>query len=254
MADQKKVPASPTSGDNATANVNATTQSCQEKRVIVIDPGHGGTADEQSSTWNNATSASKVLEKTLTLQYAQSLKQQLASAEVKQIFTSKNYCDVQVILTRETDVNLSAAARLAVATQHKADIFLSIHFNGFDPASVRGTETFYKATSNGYQTNEAEDKALAEAVCAAAVAAMKVFDSKARNRNVKADKDTEHKSLWVLRDPGVGLSGEMCRSAMIEMEFITNPVADKNLVSGPNAAANRDAVMLSVAKALAKAL
>ena len=56
-----------------------------------------------------------------------------------------------------------------MATSHKADLFLSIHFNGYDPASVRGTEAFYKATSNGYQTNESEDKAFAESVCAAAV-------------------------------------------------------------------------------------
>ncbi|AKT41584.1 N-acetylmuramoyl-L-alanine amidase family protein [Chondromyces crocatus] len=254
MSDTRFVPASPTSGEGATEHVHATTQACPDRRVIVIDPGHGGTVDEDGSKANNATSVSKVREKVLTLQYAQSLKQQLASAEVQAIFRSKNYCEVKTILTRETDVNPSGADRVAVATSNKADILLSIHFNGFDDPRARGTETFYKAKQNGHQTNEAEDLALAEAVLEAAVAAIKVFDSKGRSREAKADKDTQHKSIWVLRDPGIGLSGKMCRSAMLEVEFVTNAVADHHLVSGPKATQNRDAVMLAVAKALAKAL
>jgi N-acetylmuramoyl-L-alanine amidase len=46
----------------------------------------------------------------------------------------------------------------------------------------------------------------------------------------------------------------MCRSILIEVEFISNVAADALLVSGSNAKANRDAAMLGVAKALARAL
>ncbi|EYF06145.1 N-acetylmuramoyl-L-alanine amidase family protein [Chondromyces apiculatus] len=249
-----QVPASPSSGQGSNTPVSATQQGCQEKRVIVIDPGHGGTANADRSTWNNATSVSGVMEKDLTLQYAQSLKRQLASAAVKQIFTSKNYCDVQVILTRETDVNLAAADRVAVAKTNKADIFFSIHFNGAAAASARGTETFYRSSSNGHQTNEAEDRALARSVNAAAVAAIGAVSAGSKDRGAKADSATGHGSLYVLRDPGIGLSGDMCRSVLIEVEFITNTAVDQALVKGPQATANRDAVMLAVAKALANAL
>ena len=36
--------------------------------TVVIDPGHGGTVEVNGSSWNNAISASGVLEKVITLQ------------------------------------------------------------------------------------------------------------------------------------------------------------------------------------------
>jgi N-acetylmuramoyl-L-alanine amidase len=125
-----KPPASPYSGANASAPVDGVKRGCSEKRVIVIDPGHGGTENKPGSSANNATSVSGPKEKTLTLDFALSLRLQLASAEVKAIFESRGYCDVGVILTRETDINLTGSQRVAVATVNKADILISIHFNG----------------------------------------------------------------------------------------------------------------------------
>ena len=248
-----RTPASPYSGTNAGAPVDAVKRSCTEKRVIVIDPGHGGTENKPGSSANNATSLSGPKEKTLTLEFAQSLRRQLASAEVKAILESKGFCDVGVIMTRETDINLTGSERVAVATNNKADILISIHFNG-GAASARGTETFYKAASNPQQSNEAEDKALAQTVNDALYTAIRALDAGAKNRGAKPDTDTQLKSLGILRDAGIGLSGKMCRSILIEVEFISNAAADTLLVSGGAAAANRDAAMLGVAKALARAL
>jgi N-acetylmuramoyl-L-alanine amidase len=249
----KALPASPSTDKAANVPVKAATQGCAEKRVIVIDPGHGGDHDADRSSRNNAVSPSGVLEKNLTLAYAKSLKASLLSAEVKQVFQAKNYCDVQVILTRETDVNLAASDRIAVATSNKADIMISIHFNG-GKGSIRGAEAFYRATSNKFQTNEAEDRELATVAHAALYGAIKKIDSGAPNRNVKPDTSTGPKSIFILRDPGIGLSGKMCRSMLTEIEYISHPKVEELLVSGPNATANRDSLMLAVARALARAL
>lgn len=100
---------------------------------LVIDPGHGG--DERSkvggSSGNNATGPAprSLKEKDLTLKVARLLRERLRK-------------DCEVILTRDGDVNLSLASRAEVARKNKADLFLSIHFNGFADTAIDGTETW----------------------------------------------------------------------------------------------------------------
>lgn len=247
-------PASPRSDQDANGSIDAVKGTCQSKRVIVIDPGHGGTANVPGSSYNNATAVSGVLEKTLTLQFAQSLRTQLKSRSVTDILSDRGLCDLEVLLTRETDENKTSSARVAVARSNLADILVSIHFNGAASASARGTETFYKSASNPGQTNEDDDRALASQVNGALFAALQQLDAGAKNRGDKPDTMTALKSIGVLRDAGVGLSGRMCRSILIEVEFITNVAADALLVSGAHAARNRDSAMLAVAQALARGL
>jgi N-acetylmuramoyl-L-alanine amidase len=248
-----KGPSSPSSVSGANEPVDATTSGCKEKRVIVIDPGHGGTATVEGSSWNNAIAASGALEKTLNFQYAQSLKTHLESDSIQKIFQGKGYCEVKIILTRSSDVNLTGKERVKVATDNKADILMSIHFNGADK-KVRGTETYYRTASNGSQSNESEDKALAGQVNAAALQAIQALGPGAKDRKVKPDTETRAKSIAVLRDPGIGLSGKMCRSCLLEVEFIDVPAVDTLLVSGSSASTNRSSIMAAVAKALANAL
>jgi len=246
-------PSSPASAAGANQPVNATTNTCKEKRVIVLDPGHGGTANVAGSSWNNAVSFTKVLEKRLTLEYVQVLKSHLESEEIQQIFRGKGYCEVKVIMTRTTDVNVTARNRVKTATDNKADILMSLHFNGFNKSS-RGTETYYRDPKNGSQANAGEDKALAQAVNDAAFGAVSAIDSGAKNRGVKLDSQTGHKAVSVLRDPGKGLSGKICRSCLLEVEFIDVQAVDTVLVSGPQATNNRSAIMRAVARALANQL
>jgi N-acetylmuramoyl-L-alanine amidase len=244
---------SPASASGANQPVDATTSSCKEKRVIVIDPGHGGTANVQGSSYNNAIAASGVLEKRLTLEYAQVLKTHLESIEIQQIFKGKGYCEVKILLTRTTDVNVTATNRRKVAADNKADILISLHFNGFNKKS-RGTETYYRDPANGQQSNTKEDLALATAVNNAAYGAIAAIDSSAANRGVKLDSKTGHKAVSILKDPGKGLSGKMCRSCLLEAEFIDVPAVDVLMVSGPSATTNRSAIMRAVARALANEL
>ncbi|WP_236639343.1 N-acetylmuramoyl-L-alanine amidase [Pelosinus sp. UFO1] len=107
-------------------------------KVIVIDPGHGGSDP-------GAIGPNKVQEKTVTLAVAQKVKAMLENAGAK------------VLMTRQTDVdvygpNASAVdelkARTIVANNNKADVFVSIHINAFSNPTVGGTATYYYQKSN----------------------------------------------------------------------------------------------------------
>lgn len=234
-------------------DVEETTQTCDTRRVIVIDPGHGGTISLRSSSWNNAISHSGTLEKTLTLKFAKSLKAKLETSEVQDLAERKGYCDLEVLMTREEDVNLSASARRAIAGDNSADIFISIHFNGFN-GNVRGTETFYRHSSGEQQNNSSEDINLATTVQRYLFNAMSEISPGARDRGVKYDREGARRGISVLRDPGTGFSGKMCRSILTEIEFIDNPAVDELIVSGDNVFANIDHLMLNLARGLIEAL
>jgi N-acetylmuramoyl-L-alanine amidase len=81
---------------------------------------------------------------------------------------------------------------------------------------------------------------------------LKALDPKARDRKVKPDTLTNHKALAVLNDISLGNNKvqKMCRSALVEVEFVTNPAVEKLLVSGPDAIANRTKAMAALAKTL----
>src|SRR5262245_21028777 len=94
-------------------------------RVIVIDPGHGGVNTGTSNVLDG------VNEKEFTLDWAGRLKTLL----------SANGWDV--FLTRTNDSDLSLANRVAFADEHKADLFISLHFNSAAPNQrLAGLETF----------------------------------------------------------------------------------------------------------------
>jgi N-acetylmuramoyl-L-alanine amidase len=93
--------------------------------VIVIDPGHGGENPGTSSILGNAS------EKTFTLDWALRLQALLAANRW------------QVFLTRTNDTDLALSNRVAFASDHKADLFLSLHFNSAAPNQTEeGLETY----------------------------------------------------------------------------------------------------------------
>jgi N-acetylmuramoyl-L-alanine amidase len=214
--------------------------------TIVIDPGHGGTTNVPGSSANNAIAKSGVKEKKLTLDFALLLQQALVSQ------ANKAGEKINVVLTRTTDVNVEGSKRAGVAFEHKAKLFLSIHFNGSTDGSVRGTETFYRAKENA-NLNLADDMAFANDVQRAVLDAIKALDSKVIDRGVKPDTKTLKKALGVLNDKNLrndDRPDDMCRAALVEIEFISNARADTLLVSGPDAMANRTTVMAALAKGL----
>jgi N-acetylmuramoyl-L-alanine amidase len=97
----------------------------ETNRVIVIDPGHGGTDTGASNVVNGH------FEKEFTLDLARRL-QLLLIAD-----------GWTVLLTRTTDVYVPLSSRVAFAEQHKAGLFISLHFNSsFPDRQEAGLETY----------------------------------------------------------------------------------------------------------------
>ena len=93
--------------------------------TIVIDPGHGGADSGTESVLDDRC------EKDFTLDWARRLGSLLATN------------GWQVLLTRSSDVDLSLSNRIAFAEAHKADVFLSLHFNSSAPNDQQaGLETY----------------------------------------------------------------------------------------------------------------
>lgn len=202
------------------------------KGIVVIDPGHGGSLDVGGSSKNNATSPSGVLEKNMTLRFAFLVRDALEEA------AQLGGHDVKIFLTRDTDVNLGLSARAAVGKTKKADVFLSIHFNGFN-GTTRGTETLVspKATN----TNHSADRALAGRIQKAAFNAIKAHDPGAKDRKVKDQK------LGVLNEASLGTKARGC---LVEVEFIDVPAVDTLLNIGPTSPQVRTDICKAIAGAI----
>ncbi|RNB81445.1 AMIN domain-containing protein [Brevibacillus nitrificans] len=93
--------------------------------LIVVDAGHGGKDPGSLGTYGNH-------EKDYTL-----------SVSNKVVELLKQYKEFQVVPVRTTDVFYELSERVAIANEHNADLFLSIHANAFPKATAGGTETFY---------------------------------------------------------------------------------------------------------------
>ncbi len=101
-------------------------------KTIVIDPGHGG---KDSGTMG--TKRFKVYEKHVAL--AVSLKLGM--------YISENFPEVEVIYTRDSDVFLELNERTEIANKSNADLFISIHCDGFTDPKPSGASVFVMGMS-----------------------------------------------------------------------------------------------------------
>lgn len=216
--------------------------------TVVIDPGHGGTGNLPGSSANNATSVSGVKEKKLTLDLA------LMLAEHLRLQAQGLGRSIDVHLTREGDVNVPGAQRAARAGETQAQALLSIHFNGFN-GSARGTETYFQAAANGNENLQA-DQAFAKRINDAALKGIADAGLPPRNRGIKGDDQTAHRSLAVLSDRNLGNVGNPrpCAACLLEVEFIDHPEVERAIVSGPNASQARGRIAEYLAAALIEQL
>lgn len=117
------------------------------KKIVIIDPGHGGA--NQGAVSTALVNGRPVYEKELTLQFAYHLK--------KIIDSSPNMI---AILTRTGDTLVPLSDRVAFAEKQKGDLFLSIHMNdGAGNPNARGMEVFYLSEKGA---DDAAAKAVAE--------------------------------------------------------------------------------------------
>jgi N-acetylmuramoyl-L-alanine amidase/V8-like Glu-specific endopeptidase len=171
----------------------------QQLPVVVLDPGHGGTARVGGSSPNNAVGPNGLLEKDLTLDLATRTSALLVGR-------------ARTILTRSTDVNLSLADRAAVARSNHAELFLSIHLNGFHDPSVDGTEAWVARGASPASEGFAQE-----------VLARLVAVTSAPNRGVRrADLGV---LLRARHAPGTA-------ACLAEIAFLTNPDQGLRLAAG----------------------
>lgn len=95
-----------------------------KEATVVLDPGHGGNDV-------GALSSDVIFEKVFNLDTAMILKQKLEEAGAK------------VIMTRTDDSWVDLDERAIICNNHKADVFLSLHYDALDDPSVHGTATYY---------------------------------------------------------------------------------------------------------------
>jgi N-acetylmuramoyl-L-alanine amidase len=209
------------------------------KPTVVIDPGHGGTFEVGGSSWNNAISFSGVMEKAMTLQIALLVRDALAAIP---------QAGINVVLTRQTDVNLGLPNRAAIAKKTRALRFLSIHFNGFNKRA-RGVETLIRSVADG-NMNFDEDRAFAARVQRAVFTCIRGFDAATKDRGIKTQK------LGVLSDASLGNTpaSHPCRACLLEIEFIDVEAVDMLLNTAPSAPAVRAAIAKAIAQAIVQDL
>ena len=101
-------------------------------RKIVIDPGHGG-----KDPGTLGTKRYKIYEKHIALDVSLKLGEYIKDA----------FPDIEVIYTREKDEFLSLYERTEIANNNNADLFISIHCDGFKNPSAYGASVFVMGMS-----------------------------------------------------------------------------------------------------------
>lgn len=119
--------------------------------TIVLDPGHGVSEDEigenqVQENGNAGTDESQwgaryhgVNEKDMTLVTALAMKNEL-----------EKYSEVHVLLTRETDKEVSIRERCEFALENEADYLISLHYNASKNHELYGAETWISAYGKNY--------------------------------------------------------------------------------------------------------
>ncbi|MBN2347202.1 MAG: N-acetylmuramoyl-L-alanine amidase [Bacteroidales bacterium] len=104
--------------------------------VVVIDPGHGGK--------DSGALGKKSKEKDIVLAVALKLGK----------YIEEKFDDVKVIYTRKTDEFIPLYQRAEIANQNNADLFISIHANGWSDPESYGTETLVLGLHRGQENFE----------------------------------------------------------------------------------------------------
>ena len=165
------------------------------QRIIVLDPGHGGSDA-------GAIGPTGVTEKSVSL---------AVSLKAQKLLTADGY---KVIMTRTTDIDVAAPgvpdstelqARVNKAPPD-ADIFISVHCNAFSNGTANGMETYHAPTAvKGSRLARLLNEELARL-------------GGLNNRGVKAAR------FYVM-------THSKCPASLIELGFITNPREEKLLAS-----------------------
>ncbi|AWX43611.1 N-acetylmuramoyl-L-alanine amidase [Flagellimonas maritima] len=158
-----------------------------QKKVVVIDPGHGG---KDSS----AISVNKVLEKDVVLNVA---------VEILSLNKSLFKNELDIYLTRYTDTLISLSDRSRLARSLKADLFVSLHCNHAKNSNAKGIEV-YMHNSNSRFVKES------------IILGVSILNESTGNLGFKK-RGLKTANFQVLRE-----TIKFCPSILVEMGFMTN--------------------------------
>ena len=115
----------------------------KKQKTVVLDAGHGG--------YDSGTkSESGILEKDLNLEITTKIAEFLVCYDVRVVMTRTDDTAPDLIEghSRKRGEILS---RAKIASDERADLFLSVHMNSFPQSSCRGTQVFYSAKNEQNQ-------------------------------------------------------------------------------------------------------
>jgi N-acetylmuramoyl-L-alanine amidase len=209
-------------------------QAASVKKRIVLDPGHGGHDP-------GAVGPKNLYEKDVVLDIALKLKKILADDP-----------NLEIFLTRETDVFIPLEQRTTIAISKKADLFLSIHANASPRREARGIETYFLNWTNDEEAmkvaarenaislkkmkkmNEGKDllgvmlnslrrdNKRDESLKLANIVQQNMVNSLNRNYSHIVDHGVKQALFYVL-------FGADMPSVLVEVSFISNPLEEKLL-------------------------
>ena len=139
VAVQPRAPTAPPVASASTSSQPSRTPATRpsRRRVVVVDAGHGG---HDPGTSGRARNGSVLVEKDVALAVARQLEAELRKR------------DVDVVMTRSTDVFIPLPDRGRIANERRGDLFISVHVNASAPrsktaATARGIETYFLAVA-----------------------------------------------------------------------------------------------------------
>jgi N-acetylmuramoyl-L-alanine amidase len=216
------------------------------KATVFVDAGHGGKEIGASATSDDGK---PLIEKELNLKVATRLVALLR--EVGLGVVASRTADAQVNTTRDLNndgkVNLTddLQARVDAANAAKADLLISVHFNGVGDPSKKGTQTFY---SDG-RPFATQDRALAELVQAGLVKNIRAAGYQTDDRGATSDSRVlgqgSHYYLLGPVSPTIRRPSAM-PGVIGEALFLTNPEDAQAL--------RQDKVLEGVARGYAEAI
>ncbi|MCL4810287.1 MAG: N-acetylmuramoyl-L-alanine amidase, partial [Thermoanaerobaculia bacterium] len=204
-----------------------------EPKVVVLDPGHGGTEE-------GAKGPGGLLEKDAVL---------ALSRTVREVLTARGY---RVVTTRDSDASVGFQDRVATANAAKADVFLSLHMNASRSPSAHGTEVYYLSLDASDRAAaalaEAENRDAPDATPSAETnAALQDLDlilwDLAQNQHITASSrlaeiiQGDFNRLLGITTRGVKqapfrvLIGVNAPAVLVEVAFISNPEEEEKIGS-----------------------
>jgi len=194
---------------------------------IVVDAGHGG---HDTGTIGPHGLQEKDLVLDVSLRLGKLLENRLGA---------------EVIYTRDDDTFIPLETRTAIANQHEADLFISVHANSSRDPGARGVETYYlnftssrDALEVAARENAVSEKSIHELQDLVKKIALKekieesrefAFDVQQAMHSGLSVRNSSMRDRGVKKAPFIVLIGANMPSILAEISFISNPADEKRL-------------------------